>query len=210
MAAAGTVIVAVVLVVAMSALPGVSAHSLRDRVDAAGPAGPLVFLALLVACVVFAPVPNTPFYIVAGVVWGPILGSLYAMVGAVGGSAVAFLLARVIPRGPIRRLMGAEARDKLDRARLPTAPWIVFWARLFPATNFDWINYLAGMTSMRLAPFLVATAAGMAPATVATVVAGAKIEDDPAVAITLIAVWFTVLVVTWPFAVSRWRRVTGE
>lgn len=105
--------------------------------------------------------------------------------------------------------MGADAREKLDQAQLPAAPWIVFWARLFPATNFDWINYLAGMTSMRAAPFVLATAAGMAPATIATVVAGAKIEDDPLVAVALIAAWLVALVVTWPFAVRKWRRATG-
>jgi uncharacterized membrane protein YdjX (TVP38/TMEM64 family) len=209
LAAAGTVALVAAVVIVFSSLHGFSTASLRHRVDAAGPAGPLVFMVLLAACVVFAPIPNTPFYIVAGVIWGPIFGSAYTMAAVVAGSTAAFLLARVIPRAPIRRLMGAEARDKIDRARLPPAPWIVFWARLFPATNFDWINYLAGMTSMRLAPFVVATAAGMAPATVATVVAGAKIEDDPLVAIGLIAGWLAVLVLTWPFAVRKWRRATG-
>ncbi len=192
------------------AIPGVGVEPLRHRVDSAGPAGPVLFVALLSACVVFAPVPNTPFYIVSGAVWGSVLGSVYAMAGATLGSAIAFALAREIPHETVLRLGGAELRRIMTDPRLPPAAWVVFWARLLPATNFDWINYLAGMTGVRFVPFVLATALGMAPATIATVVAGSTVEDNPRVAFGIVVAWVVVLGTTWPLAVGRWRRATGH
>ncbi len=191
-------------------VPGFGVHSLRERVDNAGAAGPLVFMALLAACIIFAPVPNTPFYIVAGAIWGPIVGSAYAMSGAVAGSTLAFLLARTVPREAIYRLAGAELRRRMEDPRLPPAGWVVFWARLLPATNFDWINYLAGLTSVRLIPFIAATTFGMGPATIATVVAGSTVEHQPVLALVIVVAWLAVLVATWPLAVRRWRRAMRD
>jgi uncharacterized membrane protein YdjX (TVP38/TMEM64 family) len=65
----------------------------------------------------------------------------------------------------------------------------VFWARLLPATNFDWINYLAGLTPIAALPFILATAAGTAPATVVTVAAGSAIGDNLALSVALTAAW---------------------
>ena len=94
--------------------------------------------------------------------------------------------------------------------RLPPAAWIVFWARLLPATNFDWINYLAGLTGVRFWPFVLATGLGMAPATIATVVAGSTVEDHPVVALGIVVAWLVVLIVSWPLAVNRWRTADTE
>ncbi len=169
--------------------PGVGAGSLRDQVESAGPAGPLLFIGLLAAAVIVAPIPNTPFFVVAGVIWGPVVGSAYAMAGLMAGSLGAFLLARLIPRRVVAAMVGRRAWGRMARASEAASPWAVFWARLLPATNFDWINYLAGLTPIAALPFILATAAGTAPATVVTVAAGSAIGDNLALSVTLTAAW---------------------
>ncbi len=191
-------------------VPGFGVEALRSRVGEGGAAGPLVFVALLAACVVVAPIPNTPFYIVAGAIWGPVVGAAYAMAGAVGGSALAFLLARTIPREAIYRLAGAELRRRMEDPRLPPVGWIIFWTRLLPATNFDWINYLAGLTNVRFVPFIIATALCMGPATIATVIAGSRVEHQPLLALVIVVAWLAVLVATWPIAVRGWRSAMRD
>ena len=46
-----------------------------------------------------------------------------------------------------------------------TVGFAVLLARLLPFTAFDLLSYAAGLTRMRLGPFIVATAIGMTPAT---------------------------------------------
>jgi uncharacterized membrane protein YdjX (TVP38/TMEM64 family) len=48
----------------------------------------------------------------------------------------------------------------------------VLLGRLLPVTAFDLLSYAAGLTPMRLLPFLVATAIGMTPATFLMAAAG--------------------------------------
>jgi uncharacterized membrane protein YdjX (TVP38/TMEM64 family) len=169
--------------------PGFGAGSLRDQVESAGPAGPLVFLGLLAAAVIIAPIPNTPFFVVAGVIWGPVAGSAYAMAGLLAGSLGAFLLARLIPRRVVAAMVGRRAWGQIARASEAASPWAVFWARLLPAMNFDWINYLAGLTPIEALPFALATAAGTGPATILTVAAGSAIEDNLPLSVALTAAW---------------------
>lgn len=170
-------------------IPGFSTGELHRSIDAAGPWGPALFLGLLAGSVVLAPIPNTPFFIAAGLVWGPWVGSLLSLAGMAIGSMVAFLLAQYLTRSTLRRLVGAKTWDRIEPWSRGLGTWAVFWARLLPVTNFDWINYLAGLTPMRLVSFTTATMLGILPATVATVVAGAAIEDHPLVTLGITAAW---------------------
>ena len=84
----------------------IEAEPFRDWVDGFGILGPLVFIAVMALSVLFAPVPNAPIFMAAGLAWGPVLGTLYCMVGLVLGSAVAFWVARRFGRRHLPRLIG--------------------------------------------------------------------------------------------------------
>ncbi|HWB00904.1 MAG TPA: hypothetical protein VG713_20575, partial [Pirellulales bacterium] len=71
-------------------IPGLSTGAIRRTIDASGPWGPVLFLAVLAGSIVFAPVPNTPFFIAAGLVWGSWFGSLLSLLGLAIGSLLAF------------------------------------------------------------------------------------------------------------------------
>ena len=56
-------------------------------------------------------------------------------------------------------------------------------ARLIPLISFDVVSYAAGLTSMRLTPFLVATGIGQLPATVVYSLLGQNIGEGPRAAL---------------------------
>ncbi|MBN9494843.1 TVP38/TMEM64 family protein [bacterium] len=210
------IVVASLIVIALAALlivaqfveisPGLSTGAVHRRIDAAGPWGPILFLALLAGSILFAPIPNTPFFIAAGLAWGWWYGSLLSLLGMAIGSFSAFVLAQYLTRGTLKRLIGAQTFDRIEPLTQHFGPWAVFWARLLPATNFDWINYLAGLTPMRFLPFAVATMLGILPATVATVAAGAAIERRPLVTLGITAAWLVAFVVSSMFIARRRGR----
>ncbi|MCL6643867.1 MAG: VTT domain-containing protein, partial [Dehalococcoidia bacterium] len=153
--------------------------------------------------VLFAPVPNAPIFMAAGLAWGPVLGTLYCMAGLVLGSAVAFWVARRFGRRHLARLIGRRNADRIDALVLEMGGRVVFWSRMIPAVNFDWISFLAGMTAIPFRVFIVYSALGMLFPTAIAVVAGDGLGRDARITLAAGGVWVGVIVVS---AVVYWRR----
>jgi uncharacterized membrane protein YdjX (TVP38/TMEM64 family) len=79
----------------------------------------------------------------------------------------------------------------------------VFWTRIMPGLNFDWISFVAGMTSVPFRTFIVFSFLGMIPPTAITVAMGDQLGRNPLISIALGGVWVLAIVGT---AAYFWRR----
>ena len=75
--------------------------------------------------------------------------------------------------------MSPRALRRADGLFLRHGAFAVLLARLLPFTAFDLLSFAAGLTPMRLLPFLVATAIGMTPAIFLMAWAGDLGESSP-------------------------------
>ncbi|WP_283136457.1 TVP38/TMEM64 family protein [Rhizohabitans arisaemae] len=170
-----TALVAVVLFV-----PHPDPEQIRGWARAAGPWLPLVFFAVhALVTVVF---PRTPFTLSAGLLFGPITGIAVAISASTVSAALAFLLARAIGRDAIATRLTHPAVAAVDR-RLARRGWLAVGSlRLIAPAPFPLVNFCAGVSSIRLVPFLAATAVGALPGTIAVVVLGDALTGrvDPA------------------------------
>ena len=132
--------------------------------------GPVVFMLLYAVGPTFL-VPGLPFDLAAGILFGPVWGSVYSLVGATAGATIAFLGERTVGRewteeklsGPLKKLK--EGVDK--------GGWeFVAFVRLVPVIPFNLLNYALGLTRIGLVPYVLASFAFKAPATVVYVYAG--------------------------------------
>lgn len=142
----------------------------RAYVESTGPFAPLVFV-LLYATVTLAPLPKNLLSAVAGLVFGLGLGSLLTYLAAMIGAVVAFVLGRRLGRSAVERYTGtrvAEVDARVERHGLVT----VLLLRLVPVVPFTAINYTAGLTRLRRRDYLLGTAVGIVPGTVAYVALG--------------------------------------
>ena len=155
------------------------ADALRPLVDRAGIRGPLVVIALMMLAVVASPLPSAPIAIAAGAAYGHYAGALYVAIGSVLGATAAFLIARFLGRDAVRRILGGDP----DRGLLGSQTalmLIVFVSRLLPFVSFDAISYAAGLSAIRPWRFVVATLAGIAPASfVLAHVGSAAVQGNP-------------------------------
>ena len=165
------ILTAIVILVAVAVLvPLPTALQLRDWATAAGPWFPLGFLAAHVVVTVF-PFPRTAFTLAAGLLFGPALGILLAVVASTASAVIALLLVRAAG-WQLSRLVSHPRVDALD-ARLRERGWpAVLAMRLIPAVPFSAINYAAGASAVRLVPYTLATLVGLLPGTAAVVVLG--------------------------------------
>lgn len=178
----------------------------REWVDGFGLWGPVVFVLVMALSVLFAPIPNAPIFIAAGLAWGSVLGTAYSMAGLILGSAMAFYAARWLGRRHLGRLIGAKAAGRLDHLADTMGGRVIFWARMLPAVNFDWISFVAGMTSIRFLPFIVFSALGMLVPTTIMVIAGDGLGHDIRITLILGACWLGALVASALFFWYRRRR----
>ena len=145
-------------------------HQIQAFVASLGPWGPLAFMLVYTVGPAFL-VPGLPFDLAAGILFGPVWGTVYSLVGGTAGATVAFLAARTVGRdwtekrlsGPLKKLK--EGVDK--------GGWeFVAFVRLVPVIPFNLLNYTLGLTRIRLVPYVLASFVFMAPATAVYVYAG--------------------------------------
>lgn len=208
-------LLAVFLLLAVAYLSAVSlwnipttfdAQPFQRWVKARGPAGPVVFVAVMALSVLIAPIPNIPIFIAAGLAWGIVLGSIYSMAGMMLGSTLAFYVSRFFGRRHLPRLIGRKAAARLDGLVEHFGGRLVFWARMLPVINFDWISFLAGMTTIRYVTFFWYSFLGMLLPTVVAVVAGDSIGKDLRITLALGGTWVSGILVSAAIFWVRQRR----
>jgi uncharacterized membrane protein YdjX (TVP38/TMEM64 family) len=175
----------------------------KDWVDEQGIWGPPVFIVVMALSVLFAPIPNVPIFIAAGLAWGIVLGSIYSMAGMMLGSIIAFWISRAVGRRHLPKLIGRKMAARLDGLVETFGGRIVFWARMLPVVNFDWISFVAGMTAIRFIPFVIYSFLGMLLPTVIAVWAGDSIGKDLRITLGLGGLWVAGVLLS---AMYFWRR----
>lgn len=134
------------------------------QLQKAGPMAPLVFM-LVKAAVVVAIVPVAPLDVAAGALFGPLLGSVYSIVGSQAGAIACFYIARLLGRDAISRLMKKDIVF-CDRCAEKHLALLIFFARLEPMISFALVSYGAGLTNISLTAYAISTFLGMAPITI--------------------------------------------
>lgn len=139
----------------------------REEIEAmivrAGIWGPVTVIVLMTAAVVASPIPSAPIALAAGAAYGHYAGTAFVAIGAELGAMFAFLLARTLGRGPVKRMLG----DKADYGLLGSQNALtltVFVSRLLPFVSFDAMSYAAGLSCLHFWRFALATIAGILPA----------------------------------------------
>jgi uncharacterized membrane protein YdjX (TVP38/TMEM64 family) len=138
-------------------------ENIPDMIDSAGAFGPLVIILLLAAEIVASPLPSAPIALAAGAAYGHTAGAIYVAIGSELGSTIAFLIARYLGRGTVVSLLGSKAEVGLLGSQ-NALTLIVFSSRLLPFISFDAMSYAAGLSNLHTWRFLLATLAGILPA----------------------------------------------
>jgi uncharacterized membrane protein YdjX (TVP38/TMEM64 family) len=172
-----TVVAITLLIAAATWVPLPSPVQLRDWAQSLGPWFPLAFLAAHVVVTVL-PFPRTAFTLAAGLLFGPMLGVLIAVVASTASAVLAVLLVRAAG-WQLSRLVRHRKVERVDE-QLRQRGWPAMLSlRLIPVLPFSAINYAAGASRVRLLPYTLATLAGLLPGTAAVVVLGDALAGHP-------------------------------
>ena len=99
---------------------------------------------------------------VTAMVFGPWLGPLYTIAGALVSAALTFAIGRHLGRETIRRLAGRRVNALSKRLARRGLLAIVF-VRMLPVAPFSIVNVVAGASHIRWLDFLLGTFVGLLP-----------------------------------------------
>jgi uncharacterized membrane protein YdjX (TVP38/TMEM64 family) len=146
---------------------------LRTRVLALGWPGAVAYVVVYTVFVTLG-LPNLPFQLAAGAIYGVGRAFIMMFLGANLGALGAFALARSLGRRAAEELLGggrqfyARLNHRIERGG--KRQLIVF--RLVPLMPFNVINYTAGLSRMKLRDYMLANLPGMLPLTLLHVIIG--------------------------------------
>lgn len=107
--------------------------------------------------------PASPFYLMGGALFGPVIGGLLNWAGATIGSLGSFLTARTLGHGALAHVVRRRVPDLHDLVAEHGFA-TVLRLRMIPVFPYNALNFGAGLAGMRLVPYAVATALGIVPA----------------------------------------------
>ena len=155
-----------------------STEQLQAFLESYGWKGRFILLGLQVAQVLIALIPGEVIEVGAGYAYGAVEGALICLVGVAAASSLVFLLVKkwgaplvelFISREKIQELRFINSESKLKR--------LVFLLFLIPGTPKDILNYLAGLTPMKVSTFVVITTLARIPSVISSTITGHFAQD---------------------------------
>lgn len=191
-----------------------SVQDLTDQINQLGkrPLGfPLILLIYAVGCVLALPIL---FLIVtSALLFGPLLGFIYAIIGTAVGAASTYGVGRLLGHRSIRRYAGSHVNrlNVMLAKRGILASAVIRWVPV--AAPFTVVNMVAGASHIRFWDYMLGTMLGMLPVTLGLTVfadGAVKAFQDPQ---PKTFVWLAVIIgvgTLASFSLRRWMRHAGR
>lgn len=168
------VVAAVLVVVAGGRRLGLAdrVEELRVWIESLGVWGPATYVAVYAVLVTLA-VPASPLTVLAGGMFGSVVGVAVVSLGSTLGAVVSMLAARYLLRDAMTRRFESNARFRRLTALTESQGAVIVAAiRLIPVFPFAALNYAFGLTRVRLTTYTFWSWLCMLPMTVIMVVSG--------------------------------------
>lgn len=145
---------------------------IKEYILSFGILAPLISFLLMVFQAVLAPLPAFLITFANAALFGWVYGAALSWASAMVGALLCFYIAKFLGRDVVEKLTSKMALESVDAFFQKHGVYAILIARLLPFISFDVVSYAAGLTSMRLRSFLLATGVGQLPATLVYSYAG--------------------------------------
>lgn len=126
----------------------------------------LISFVLMVFSSVIAPLPAFMITFSNAIIFGWWQGALLSWSSAMVGAALCYGISRVLGRDIVEKYATRSALASVESYFERYGSKTILICRLLPFVSFDAVSYFAGLTPIKLMPFLIATGIGQLPATI--------------------------------------------
>lgn len=197
-------IMAVIVIVAWPYIADVFSEGgvdrLVERVQNAGPAGVLILLGMQFLQIIVAFIPGEVVQLAAGLMYGPLFGSIIILLGCVISSSIIFKLVHMLGAPFVQGMVSTEHLEKFrafeKSGKLDVVVFILF---LIPGMPKDVFTYIVPLTDMPYKKFITLTTIGRIPGVVGSTYAASGFANGeiigPVVVLVVLAVIAVVAIV---------------
>lgn len=151
---------------------GIRSDSLIESWMGRAGTGSAVVMISLLAADLFLPIPSSLIMVLSGAAFGVLWGSIFSLVGSIGGEWLGFELVRRYGRRASSKMVGDDELERLSRVFARHGAAVVVVTRALPVV-METMSVVAGLSKMKRTTFLVASLLGTAPIVVVYAYAGA-------------------------------------
>ena len=152
-----------------------------------------IYIGSQILQIVICIIPGQWLQFAAGYMYGFWLGYLYSLIGAFLGSVLTYYIAKILGHDAMHLIFGEEKiKSMLETLNSKKAVVLVF---LIPGVPKDLCNYVAGLSEMKLKPFLIVSLIGRSPGMMGSLLIGRQIYTGGYVSAAVIAAVAVVLFV---------------
>lgn len=138
----------------------------KEFVASYGAYAAIISFGLMILQSVAAPLPAFLITFTNASLFGWWKGAILSWSSAMAGAALCFFIARVLGRDAAAKLTSKAGLEQIDGFFDRYGKNTILICRLLPFISFDIVSYAAGLTSMSVGAFLLATGIGQLPATI--------------------------------------------
>ena len=158
----------------------VTPQQIQDAVSQCGSWAAAAYIGLFTLLPAFF-FPVAALALSGGLLFGLVWGSIYTFLGAILNCTLMFLLARYVGREKVEQLIQKKLsplwQKRLQNLNSRGGFLLLVILRLIPAVPYNLINYAFGLTSMSYRTYIIGSAIGIIPGTLAFINIGDKALD---------------------------------
>lgn len=153
-------------------------ETLIELITSQGPLGVLILLGMQLLQIIVAFIPGEVVQIAAGMMYGPLWGSVVILVGCVLSSMVVYELVHKLGAPFVRSMVGEKQLLKFRQFELSGKFGVtVFILFLIPGFPKDVLTYIVPLSDMNLRTFLLFSTIGRIPGVIISTYAAAGLAD---------------------------------
>lgn len=137
-----------------------------------------IYLICQVLQIVICIIPGQALQVAAGYLFGFGMGYLWTILGAALGSIVTFYLAKLLGRNAMEMIFGErkimEVLNNINSKRGILALFVIY---LIPGIPKDICTYAAGLSNIKIKPFLIVSLVGRTPAMMGSLLIGHQLME---------------------------------
>ena len=133
----------------------------------------LVYIGLQILQIIICVIPGQALQFTAGYMYGFWMGYIWSFVGALIGTVISYYIAKILGHDAMHMIFGEERiNELLNKFNSKRAMVLIFLFYLIPGLPKDLCSYVAGLSEMKLKPFLIISLVGRSPAMMGSLLIG--------------------------------------
>lgn len=147
------------------------------------------YIALQIMQILISVLPGQALQFAAGYAYNFWLGYVYSLIGVMAGTIITFYLAKILGKDAIHIIFGEEKVNRficdLNSKRAYTILFVIF---LIPGVPKDLLTYVAGVSEIKIKPFLLLSATGRTPAMMGSIMMGSMFKSGSYIGLIILGV----------------------